>query len=165
MKRWRLSTLEDLLTGIAMAGIMFMMLLTTADIVGRYLFNQAVPGTAEIMAPLMAVIVLLCLASSQRVGIHVGIDILEEQYLKKGRTSHILRFFNLFVPLLLFALVTVSGWGVFREAYEGVFMLRGVLRMPLAVFLFFVPLGSFLLCLRFMVQMSHEVRGMIRGGS
>ncbi|MBI4186769.1 MAG: TRAP transporter small permease [Chloroflexi bacterium] len=165
IRQFRLSTIEDALTAIAMVGIAFMMLITTADVAGRYLLNRAVPGSAEILTPLMAVIVLLCLASGQRIGVHVGIDLLEEHLKGRGRGFHILRFFNLIVPLALFALVTVSGWEVFREAHEGGFMLRGILRMPLAAFVIFVPLGSFLLCLRLIVQMSHEVRQMIRGRS
>lgn len=151
---------EDLLARLAMIGIVVMMLLTTADVIGRYLFNAPVIGTHEITEILMALVVLLCLPSSQRLNVHVGVDLLEE-YLKqrdKQNSLRAVRVFNLLVPLLLFGIITWSSGIVVLQAWRNDYFFSGFLRLPSAPFLLSVPVGSLLLILRLAIQIKQEVQ-------
>ncbi|MBI4285184.1 MAG: TRAP transporter small permease [Chloroflexi bacterium] len=144
-----------------MAGVMFMMLLTTADVAGRYFLDRPIMGAVELQENMIVVVVLLGLAASQRLGLQVSVDLVYSWV--KGRSAHGLRLFWLLVLLLLFGLVTVSGVNFFLEdvakgAYAG-----NILRIPRAPFSFTVPLGSFLLCLRVVLQMKEEGASLIRG--
>ena len=144
---------------------MFMMLLNTADVLGRYVFNKPVQGTHDLMEPLMAIIVLVTLAYTERTGLNVGIDILEEQFKKRGRSRTIRGFnlFNLLFPFLLFVIVTYSSWNYFWKALESNDFIVGIITLPSAPILVWVPVGSFLLCLRLFTKMVNEVRSLIRG--
>ena len=157
----RLSTVENVLVSVAMVGIMVMMILTTADVTGRYLFNSPVKGSIEIVEMVIAIIVFLSLPASQRQNIQVGSDFLVSRL--KRRRYHILRFFNLLVPLLFFAIVTVWSAEAALEAYEHSYRTYGILRFPTAPFQFTLTVGSFLLCLRFIAQIRHEFSGIVRG--
>jgi TRAP-type C4-dicarboxylate transport system permease small subunit len=57
---------------VAIAG---MMLLTTADVVGRYFFNTPVLGAYEITEYLMLIMVFSFLALAQRDKVHISVDI------------------------------------------------------------------------------------------
>ena len=142
-----------------------MMLLNTADVLGRYVFNKPVQGTHDLMEPLMAIIVLVTLAYTERTGLNVGIDILEEQFKKRGRSKTIRGFnlFNLLFPFLLFVIVTYSSWNYFWKALESNDFIVGIITLPSAPILVWVPVGSFLLCLRLFAKMVNEVRSLIRG--
>jgi len=60
------------LGGTALALLMF---LTVADVLGRYLLNQPVPGTLELTEMSMVLIVFLALGLAQHHGDHIALDL------------------------------------------------------------------------------------------
>ncbi|MBI4286338.1 MAG: TRAP transporter small permease [Chloroflexi bacterium] len=156
----RFGTIEDSLEAVAMAFILFMMLLTTADIIGRYVFNSPIVGVTEIEEELMSVIVLLCLASIQRTNINVGVDLFEQAVKRKGHILiyHGIRIFNCLLPLVLYAIVSWSSFGRAMDAFAERLYFSGFLRLPSGPFLLSVPLGSVLLCIRLVIQIVNETR-------
>jgi TRAP-type C4-dicarboxylate transport system permease small subunit len=163
IKKFRLSTLEDGLAVIAMVAIMFMMFLTATDVTMRKFFNEPITGSLEILEVVLALIVFFGLARSQRLRVHVGMDLAFDRLKGHARALHGLHFFDLLLPLFIFAIVTYFSWGIAMEAYEKHQLTTGVLRFPEAPFMFTVPLGGFLLCVRFLIQLGNETIGIIKG--
>ena len=160
LKKLRLSTLEDILAAIAMVAIMFMMILTASDVTSRYLFNKPITGSLEILEVVMAIVVFFGLARGQRLNINVGMDLLFDRL--KGRALHGLRIFDTLLPLLLFAVVTFSSLRIALDALEKKQLTTGILHFPESPFLFALSLGGLLICIRFIIQLSHEVSALIK---
>ena len=77
-KKIRLSTIENLFTIFASASILFIMLISVSNVIGRYLFNFPVPGTVEIATMLLVLIIFLSISGVQRSEGHIGMDTLLE---------------------------------------------------------------------------------------
>ena len=60
--------------------LLVMLLLGTADVLGRYLFNNPITGTQEIFEILLPGIVLLGWAYAQRFKSHVTVDIIYNRF-------------------------------------------------------------------------------------
>lgn len=145
--------LEQVLWNISMFSIMIILFLTTADVSRRFIANRPITGAVELQVEILFVIVMLGLAAGQRKGVHVGIDVL--QYFLKGRLLHAVNFFNLFIVFILFCLVTISGLKYFLNVLE-IGASTITLGLPKAPFIFTIPFGSILLCLRVIVQLKRE---------
>lgn len=59
-----------------------MLVLTVADIAGRTLFNNPVPGTVEVTALILVVVVFLGMGYSEDLGDHITVDLL---YVRVGK--------------------------------------------------------------------------------
>lgn len=133
-------------------GVMFMalMFLGAGDVIGRYLFNKPIMGTMEASEIMMAGIVLLSWAYTQRTGGHVRVELFISRY--STRLKAIANFLTTFLALILFSVIV---WKSFEIAMKflGEHRVFQTLPGPSAPYHFFVPIGAFLLCLQFIVQM------------
>ncbi len=71
---------------VATIGMVFvppLMLITTADVVGRGFFNKPIAGTFELSEYMLAVIILLGAAYTQQVKGHVAVDFLTSRFSTK----------------------------------------------------------------------------------
>ncbi len=103
-KKKALSTYLSYVGSVALAA---MMLLTTADVVGRYFFSAPVLGAYEITEYLMLIIVFSFLALAQQEKAHINVDIVYNrlpQWLQSGLDG-----FNHAVCLLTMGLVAWMG--------------------------------------------------------
>jgi len=66
MNRW--------VAGVGAWSLVFLMLLTAADVVGRDLLGHPVPGTVELSQYLLAVFILSGLAYTQQIKGHVNVS-------------------------------------------------------------------------------------------
>ena len=161
VKRRGLSGAEDLLALIAILIVAFIMLSTTADVVGRYLFDAPITGTMERIEILLGTLIFLSLAYSQRIRIHIGTDFILDHL--KGRPYYFVRAFNLFVPLVLFGIMVIYSLEDVMHAYQKGLATWGSHRLPEWPFMVSIPLGGFLLCLRLIVQLKDEFASIIKG--
>lgn len=152
-KYLNLSLIENMLAIIAMADVMAMMIISSVDVFGRQLLNSPLRGSVELQAISMGIIVFLSLPSSQRMDVHVGMDLIPGRL--KGKSLRNLNFFNLAIPFIIFLIITYSSWKAAMYAFETHRISTGVLFVPMAPFLFMVPIGAFLLCMRFIIQLIH----------
>jgi TRAP-type C4-dicarboxylate transport system permease small subunit len=136
---------------------MGLMFLGAGDVAARYLFNKPILGAMEASEVLMAGIILLAWAYTQRVGGHVKVDLIVSHY--PPRAQAITGLVMLFLSLLLFIcifwqslLIAIQFW---KE--QRVFQ---TLPGPSAPYHFFVPIGAFFLCLEFIIQIFHIVSQM-----
>ena len=79
----KISTFFGYLGAIALFA---MMILTTVDVAGRYLFNAPVLGAFEITEYLILILVFSFLADTQSQKIHVSVDLLFERFPESVRS-------------------------------------------------------------------------------
>jgi TRAP-type C4-dicarboxylate transport system permease small subunit len=135
----------------AMIALFGMMMLGTADVVGRYFFNRPITGTFEIFEILLPVLVLFSLADTQSIDEHLTAGIIDFFRLKHETRTKI-RFG---VQVLVFCLFLLIIW---RGVGGSMFTLRSHRRinnidLPLWIPQLVVPLGALVMCLVLVVQM------------
>ncbi len=136
------TAVERIIRFIGTVGMIFvlpLMILTTADVVGRGFFNKPIAGTFELSEYMLAVIILLGAAYTQQVKGHVAVDFLTIKFSKKNQLLS--QALTLFLSLIIVALVAWQGFKLGLEE-TGV---TDQLRVPRAPFKILVGFGGVLL--------------------
>lgn len=161
MDRW-VSPVES---GLNIAGtllIVFMMLFTMSEIIGRYLFNRPIKGHVEIVEMVMAGVVFLGIAFTQKVGGHVRMELFVVRVLK-GRLRLIVESFTLLLALFLFVIIVVYS----LEASFLYSIKMGdttpLLLWPVWPSKLCIPVGSFVLCLRLVIELIQHLSQAVVG--
>jgi TRAP-type mannitol/chloroaromatic compound transport system permease small subunit len=142
---------------VGMIFVIPLMLITTADVVGRGFFNKPIAGTFELSEYMLAVIILLGAAYTQQVKGHVAVDFLTVHF---GPRTRVLC--RVITTLFSLAIVTIVVWQGFKLALEE----RGVtdqLRVPKAPFRMLVGIGGLLLWLQLFFDLVESVCVLVRG--
>jgi TRAP-type C4-dicarboxylate transport system permease small subunit len=153
------ATFEKFLTAIG-GGIllMAMMLLVTADVMGRSLFSKPVQGTTELTEFIMVALLYLSLAHTQALKGHINVDIFLSYFKKRTRLGFDLIIYLL--GLLLFTLITWQGTLAAIKAWAFWETTFGVIPFPLFPTKVLVPLGSFLVCLRYLIDIKNGIKSL-----
>ena len=134
--------------------------LGTGDVCGRFLFNKPIVGALEMSTILMGAIILLGWAYTQNQRGHVNVQLFLNMF--SPRVQIILTFVCLIISLLLFIVITQQSWEIAVKALE-----EGrrytLLQIPKGPFLFLVPVGGFLICLEFIIQIFETAPKMRKG--
>lgn len=109
-KKRSLSTYLSYIGNVALAA---MMLLATADVIGRYFFNAPVLGAYEITEYLMLILVFSFLALAQSAKVHISVDIVFNRL--PVRLQRALERLNHLVCLLMMILVS---WMSIQRIWE-----------------------------------------------
>lgn len=152
-------------TGLNVAGallIVFMMLWTMGEIVGRYLFNHPIKGHVEVVELVMAGVVFLGIAFTEKVGGHVRMELFVTRVLK-GRLRLIIESFTLLLALFIFAIITYYSLkvSVFHSLRAG--DATPLLYLPTWPSKLCIPVGSFFLCLRLVTEIIQHLSQAIIG--
>jgi TRAP-type C4-dicarboxylate transport system permease small subunit len=115
------------------------MFLGGLDVIGRYFFNQPIPGTFEITEILLAGIVYFGVAFTQRVKGHATVDFFYG--FLPGKTKVVVSFVNSFIVLCIFVMM------MWRGTVTAITQLRihqevPNIGVPLFLFQLFVPIGA-----------------------
>jgi TRAP-type C4-dicarboxylate transport system permease small subunit len=103
----RVIGLVTVLSGLAVA---LMMVHITADVIARYVFNYPLPGTISIVSNFyMVLVAFLPLAFAEQKSAHISVEVLTERF-PAGVQRHLAGWL-LLVSAVVFAFVTVRGWG------------------------------------------------------
>lgn len=153
--RW-VSPMESGLNFAGAALIGFMMLFTMTEIVGRYLFNRPIKGHVEIVEMVMAGVVFLGIAFTQRVGGHPRMELFVVRVLK-GRVRLIVESFTLLLALFTFAIIVV--YSVEASVFYSLKMgdTTPLLYLPTWPAKLCIPIGSFVLCLRLVIEIIQHL--------
>ena len=137
---------SSLLSSIGDVALMVMMLLTTADVVGRYVFNKPIMGTFEITEFLMLILIFSYLGFTQSTKSHISVDILVPRLPK--RVQVLIERINHLFCLILMGLIT---WMGFEKALEleKVGEASTLLKVPVYPFALFLVLGCTVLCIEY----------------
>ena len=147
----------------AMILIVAMMLMVTGDVAGRYLFHRPLPAVLELTEFFMAGIVYAALAYTQFIKGHISIELLVDRYSPRKRL--IMETISLFIGLIFFALVVWQGGRMAWAAWQ-IREITFTAAMPMPVYpaKFMVPIGSLLMCIRFIAQIAENMGVLLRGG-
>jgi TRAP-type transport system small permease protein len=157
-----LNNLEKVLEIIAMLSLLGFMLLGTANVIGRFVFNSPIIGSIEISGIMMAGSFLLALAITQARKQHIAVTDLVTRFPPKWR--QVLEFAALFIGLVLFGVMTWLSAKLVNTLWIQGEQIATV-RIPAAPFRILLPLGAFVLCLELIRQMAHLVIDMKKRGN
>jgi TRAP-type transport system small permease protein len=144
--------IENILVVFCGVVLMALMFLGTGDVVGRKVFNSPITGTYELSTVMMAAVVLLGWAYTQRQGEHVAVELFFEKF--PPRMKVITVIVTTFLSLGLFAVIAFESWNIaMANTLEGRHF--QILDMPSGPFYFLVPIGAFFICLEFIFQLVH----------
>ena len=142
-KKRSLSTYLSYIGNIALA---VMMLLTTADVIGRYFFNAPVLGAYEITEYLMLIMVFSFLALAQSSKVHISVDIVFNRL--PARLRPVLERFNHLICLLMMILVSWMSiqriWELRKTGEQSL-----LLKIPDYPFAIFLVIGCLAFCIEF----------------
>jgi C4-dicarboxylate transporter DctM subunit len=129
------------------AGLVFlalMMLLTTADVIGRYIFNTPLTGAFELTEFMMAVVIAFGLSYTQVKKGHVNVDVVTEKLSK--RVQAVINSITCLMFLCLFVLIS---WRLilYAERLRLANQTSASLYIPVFPFIDLVALGGIILCL------------------
>ena len=147
--------------GLAAFGMLWaipLMLLTTADVVGRDFFNKPVAGTLEVSEYMLAVLILLGAAYTQQVKGHVAVDFFTGRFSPKTRV-----YFDVLTTGLSLFIVAILTWQGFVLGIQET-AVTDQLRIPKAPFKLLVGIGGALLWLELFVDLVDSI-GKIRRGA
>ena len=141
--------------------LLLMMLLTTADVIGRSFLKLPIPGAFEIAQYMLVVCILLGIAYTQQVEGHVRISILSSRWHLQTQLAidSILTLASLFV----FSLIIWRGWVEAGIALQ-VGAVSDVLRIPQWPFRLFISVGCFLLCLELLIRVITSAKRLCEKG-
>jgi len=160
LRKVRFSSVESGLLFLGGATIFFCMLLTLAEVVGRYGFNHPITGTVEITQLSLALIVYLSVAAAEREGAHISMGLFPELMKRRERllTYHTLEIFNYVVPFCAFAIVSYLFVINAHTAYLTHETSWGPLYLKHWPFKIAVFLGFALLTVRLAIRVTTHVR-------
>lgn len=142
--------MNSVLRYICMGLLFGMMLLGTADVTGRYLFNKPVLGTVEIFGILLPAIVLLGLAYTQGAHAHIRMEVLFLRFPPRVKT--ILSFITTVCMLFVSALILWRGAALIITYWRFGRVIETI-GVPMFLPQILVPLGALMLCFVLIVQM------------
>lgn len=151
-----------LMTAMAGVGIVIMLVLVTADVVMRAVFNVAIPGTDTIVASyLMVATIFLPLALLEVLDENIAVDVLRDAV-----PDAIKDIFDIIAHLLgagYYALLGWLYWHVALDAYEVKEFITGSWDVPIWPARIFMPLGLSVAALAALLQLFSAFRTLFTG--
>jgi TRAP-type transport system small permease protein len=153
--------LEKWLNGVSAAVLVGMMLLVAANVFGRYLFNYPILGTLELTEFSMVASVYLALSFTQLEKAHINIDLMT--MLLSSRKALACNLVTYLMGFIFFALIVWQGARMTLESYVMREVTFGTIEMLEWPFKFFVPFGSLVICIRFVLDAVQTGRQLLTG--
>lgn len=124
--------------------VLFLMFITVFDVVGRYFFNNPIPGTFELTRIALVTTVFISLGFTQLEKVNISITFLFSRLPLK--VQKILDVSNSLLSVILFSLVF---WQMLRYAARlaAAGQYTTVLRLPMHPWIYIAAAGTLLLCL------------------
>lgn len=158
-----MSRIAGVMTGLAGVGIVIMLVLVTADVVARAVFNVAIPGTDTIVASyLMVATIFLPLALLEILDENIAVDVLRDNV-----PDFVKDIFDIIAHLLAayyYALLGWLYWQVALDAFEVKEFVTGSWDVPIWPARTFMPLGLMVAALAAAVQLWAAVKALVTGG-
>lgn len=142
----KLGKFSSMLAYVGAFALFVMMCLTTADVVGRYIFNSPILGVFELTEFMVLILIFSFLGYTQSRGTHISVDLLVTFFPEKIKAY--IELFNHAVCLMLMAVITWMGVERAIEMME-VGEASPNLEVPDYPFVFFLVLGCLVMCIEY----------------
>lgn len=149
------ASLSKKVNRISAAAVVFIMLLTVADVVGR-LFGSPVPGTYELVSFVGALIISFALPYTSVEKGHIAVDflMLKMPYLVRVIVNAI----NALIATALFGVISWQS-AVYALSLKGSGEVSATLKMPVYPFLYGISLGCGLLAVVLFIEFIGQLKG------
>jgi TRAP-type C4-dicarboxylate transport system permease small subunit len=154
----KLGWLSAKLAHVGALALFVMMCLTTADVIGRYLFNRPITGVFEVTEYLVLILIFSFIGYTQSKKGHVAVDLLLVKLPRRIRTF--IEIVNHLICLLLMGLITWMGVQKALELKE-VGEASPNLQIPAYPFVFFLVLGCAVMC----IELVRDILELIPSGN
>ena len=141
---------------LGMLLILPLMLLTSADVIGRAAWARPIPGIVELSSYMLDVFILLGLAYTQQVKGHVRVSMLTSRLPQRAQQS--LEIVVTLLSLFIMVLLAWQGWVVGMEETA----VSDMLRIPQRPFKLLVGVAALLLCLELLVDLASAFTAVTR---
>ncbi|MBU1274509.1 MAG: TRAP transporter small permease [Proteobacteria bacterium] len=147
--------IQKVTRGLAYVGMFLlipMMLLTTAEVVGRGVWSRPIPGTLELSSYMLSIFLLLGLSYTHQVKGHVRVTMFTDRLPEKVALA-----LNILTTLLSIFIIAILCWQGYEVAMEEV-SVSDMLRVPQYPFRLLVSVAALFLCLELMCDVVDTVR-------
>ena len=127
--------------------VLVLMILVTADIIGRYVFSKPVPMTYEIGSFLMVFIVFLGIGYTQRMKAHIRVEFFTLRLPPRIKAG--LDLLALTLGFILYVAIFYQGMKWSYTSFQVGDYVAGLVNLPRWPSQFAIPLGALLLSLQF----------------
>ena len=155
-----MARLEKILSHLA-GGVLLtaMMLLVTADVLGRYLLDRPIHGTTELTEFMMVGLLYFTLAHTQADKAHIKVEMLVSRLSPK--TQLIFEVLAYGLGFSLFVLITWQGTLAAVKAWKFGETTFGVILFPLFPAKVLVPIGSALFSMRLFLDFREGLKNLV----
>ncbi len=148
----RIQRLNRWISGMGAFFLIPLMLITSADVIGRDLFDRPVTGAVELSGYFLAVFILLGLGYTHQVKGHVEVSIITSRLPRRPRL--VLHVLTTLIGLFIFSILVWQGLAVgIRER-----TVSDMLRIPQSPFRILVAVAAFSVCLELLVDLGDSIR-------
>jgi TRAP-type C4-dicarboxylate transport system permease small subunit len=150
-----IARIADKVNWIAAAAVVFMMLITTADVIMR-VFRHPILGTYEIVGFTGVVVIAFSLPYTSIQKGHIAVEFLVQRLPWLARV--IINIINACVSIVLFAVIA---WqcAKYAETMNISGEVSSTLQMPTYPFLYGISFGCLLLCVVLFIELLRQFRG------
>lgn len=137
--------------------LFLMMLLTTADVAGRYILNQPILGGLEITEFMIVSVVFCFLGLTQQEKGHVAVDLVVGSLPEVPR-----KIIDIIMRLASLGILGLITWQTLLRGIElsEIKEYSGTLHIPVAPFVLLVALGCGVMCW----ELARDVKSLLTGG-
>ncbi len=141
---------NELIALVGGAALFFMMLQTTGDVVGRYLFSSPIKGTIEITEMLMLIVVYFGFAYAEIKGKHISANIFVSRLSQKFQVAA--RSLGLLLGLFICASTGLYIFGYAIDMLKIKKVLEGLEIIPFYPVVFVTAVGFFLIAIEYLIE-------------
>lgn len=161
MRHWSYGRITAVLSAIGTGWILVLMVLICADVLGRDLLQQPIPGVPEMVSFSIVGIVFLQLAQTLRTGGLTRSDaVIVGLLTRRPRVGNALLCLFALVGCALFAVITHTTWPLMLRAYaEGEYYGNiGLIQLPVWALKLIIIIGSVAIAIQFLLIAWHAAR-------
>lgn len=162
IKKWHVYV-DTALAYISAVLVMFMMVLSSTDILLRYLFNRPIAGAYELMQFVMGGVAFLAFSYVQLKRANITVDVVSEKF--TGRTEVAVDILSLLLMFFISAIMAWQGGANALDAWREGDVTIGLVELPVGPAKMVVPVGCGILCLRLISQLVERIAKLIRGST
>lgn len=147
---------------LAMAVMVATMFVMTFDVARRYLFNAPLVWAYDVISIyLLAAIVFLALADTQRAGHHISVNLVFRRFGRKPR--HVMRLIGTVLAAFFFLILAWRGALIAHRKFVRGEVIDGLILWPTWIAAILVPIGAGLLFLRFFHTLIGHTASLVTG--
>lgn len=144
---------------VGAAGLLTMLVVTTADVVMSKVFNWPFPGATEIVTSVMPICVFAFLLSTQIQKRHITIDMVLNRL--KGRSQALLKLGAIGVGVFLFGYLTRLTTPLAIYSYTIGEHTGGNVAVPIYPAKIIIPIATGLVTIQLLIQASRAIRELL----